>query len=112
MSNKSKKGGSARAPQTARHRRSGVIPVSGPISEIRKLRAHVDGQLPSVGETDHDAERLRAECALLRARYRELCDSLPAGHLTLNVQGTIVEANLAAATLLGREREELIGLKL
>lgn len=42
-------------------------------------------------------------------RYTDLYDSLPIGALTVDVRGTLLEANLAAAELLGSSREKLIG---
>jgi len=51
-------------------------------------------------------ERLEAS----RARYAELYDRAPVGYATLNKHGVIVEINLTGATLLGRERDQLVGL--
>jgi PAS domain-containing protein len=41
-------------------------------------------------------------------RYTELYDFAPAGYLTLQPDGTIQQANLAAATMLGIERSRLL----
>lgn len=54
-----------------------------------------------------NATRLQLETAL--AQSRELYDFSPAGFLSLDVLGNIVKLNLAAATLLGRERSRLLG---
>lgn len=48
------------------------------------------------------------ELVAARDRYVDLYDFSPAGHLTLNTRGMIVEANLRAGTLLGINRKELI----
>ena len=55
-------------------------------------------------------ELRRAQVALevARDRYVDLYDFSPAGHLTLDMHGRIVEANLRAGTLLGVHRQELI----
>ncbi|MBM9518458.1 PAS domain S-box protein [Desulforhopalus vacuolatus] len=42
------------------------------------------------------------------ARYLDLYDFAPIGYITLNEQGIILEANLSAATLLGKARSELL----
>lgn len=56
-----------------------------------------------------DVRRTELELEAARKRYAELYDFSPAGHLTLDVNGTIVEANLKVCTLLGENRKELIG---
>jgi PAS domain S-box-containing protein len=49
------------------------------------------------------------ELEAARDRYVNLYDFSPAGYLTLDTHGTIVEANLRAETLLGINRGKLIG---
>lgn len=44
-----------------------------------------------------------------RARYFDLFDLAPVGYCTVSEQGLIVEANIAAAALLGVARSELVG---
>jgi PAS domain S-box-containing protein len=56
--------------------------------------------------------RTQAELEAARDRYVDLYDFAPAAHLTLDRHGTIVEANLRAGTLLGINRNELIGQSL
>ncbi len=45
-----------------------------------------------------------------RSKYVYLYDFAPVAYLTLNERGQIREANFAAATLLGEERQRLLGL--
>ncbi|TAK89888.1 MAG: phosphodiesterase [Burkholderiaceae bacterium] len=55
-------------------------------------------------------ELRRAQVALETAhdRFVDLYDFAPVGYLTLNAQGMIVEANLTATGLLGKERRQLL----
>jgi PAS domain S-box-containing protein len=45
----------------------------------------------------------------VRARYFDLYDLAPVGYCTVSEQGLILEANIAAATLLGMARSNLVG---
>ncbi len=55
-----------------------------------------------------DRERLKRS----RAHYYELYDKAPTGYVTVSTRGRILEANQAAANLLGMNREDLTGLRL
>jgi len=44
-----------------------------------------------------------------RARYTDLYDFAPTGYLTLSREGLVTEANLAAASMLGMNRDTLLG---
>ena len=54
----------------------------------------------------------RNEMEDLLEKYTDLYDFAPVGYFSLNAAGVILEANLTAATLLGVEREKLIGQRL
>ena len=58
---------------------------------------------------NEELRRTQIELEAACDRYAVLYDFSPAGHLTLDTSGTIVEANLRAATVLGVNRKELIG---
>jgi len=82
-----------------------AMPVKDVHQLVQELQVH---QIELEMQND---ELSRAQMALeaARDRYVELYDFSPAGHLTLNLHGTIVEANLRAGTLLGLTRNTLIG---
>jgi PAS domain S-box-containing protein len=63
-------------------------------------------------DKDQLIQRLREAKQMLEeshSRYADLYDFAPVGYLTLNREGVIGQANLAAATLLGVPRERLSG---
>ena len=47
-----------------------------------------------------------------RARYFDLYDMAPVGYCTVNEQGLVTEANIAAATLLGTTRSHMVGRRI
>ncbi|MFA6034346.1 MAG: PAS domain S-box protein, partial [Myxococcota bacterium] len=65
------------------------------------------------GETIHELRAHQIEIEKqnekLRGRYFEIYDLAPVGYLTLNEQGSILEANHCAAALLGLPAGDLIG---
>jgi PAS domain S-box-containing protein len=76
-------------------------------SLIHELRVHqIELQM-------QNEELLRAQEEVQRARdrYFELYDLAPVGYLTLDRDGTILQANLRAADLLGRSRSHLLRRK-
>jgi PAS domain S-box-containing protein len=75
---------------------------------IHELRVH---QIELEMQNELLTETL-ASVNALRAKYQDLYDFAPVGYFTLGPGGDIVELNLRAAQLLGRERERLVGLGL
>jgi PAS domain S-box-containing protein len=77
----------------------GVDYISKPFHEpevIARVRTHIG------------LRRAQTELDAVRARYFDLYDLAPAGYLTINEDGLILEANLAATTLLGLARGSLV----
>lgn len=65
-------------------------------------------------ELEMQNEELRyaqADLAQSRDRFNDLYDFAPVGYLTLAHDGTVLEANLTVATMLGVERARLVGRK-
>ena len=58
---------------------------------------------------NEELQRAQRELEAVRNRYVDLYDYSPAGYLTLDTEGKIVEANLTAGTILDINRKVLIG---
>jgi len=71
---------------------------------LRDLQIH-KAELEAQNE---DLRRTQIELVASRARYFDLYDLAPVGYLTLSPEGLILEANLAAANMLGVERYRLV----
>jgi len=57
---------------------------------------------------NEELRRAQTELDTARSRYFDLYDLAPVGYLTLSAKGIILEANLAAATMLGLSRGALV----
>jgi len=57
---------------------------------------------------NEDLRRAQTDLDASRARYFDLYDMAPVGYCTVSEKGLILEANLAAANLLGLNREEMV----
>ncbi len=65
-------------------------------------------------ELEMQNEELRTaqtELGLSRDRFNDLYDTAPVGYLTLDPEGSVIEANLTVARMLGIERKKLVGRK-
>ncbi|QPD02444.1 MAG: hypothetical protein Nkreftii_000218 [Candidatus Nitrospira kreftii] len=82
-----------------------AMPIKDVQQLVHELRVH---QIELEKQND-ELRRTEGEHGAARDRYMELYDFSPAGHFTLDMDCTIVEANLRAGTLLGINRKELIG---
>ena len=72
---------------------------------VQELRVHQIELEMQNEELRHTQQELEAS----REKYFDLYDLAPAGYVSLNEKGIILEANLSVATLLGRERSHLVG---
>jgi PAS domain S-box-containing protein len=87
-----------------------VAPIS--ITDVQQLVHELQVHQIELEMQNDELHRAQAALEAARTRYGDLYDFAPAGHLTLDMSGTIVEANLRAGTLLGINRKELIGQSL
>ncbi|MGO9379456.1 MAG: PAS domain S-box protein [Dissulfurispiraceae bacterium] len=58
---------------------------------------------------NEELRRVQQELETAREKYFDLYDLAPAGYVSLNEEGIILEANLTATILLGVERNNLVG---
>jgi PAS domain S-box-containing protein len=61
---------------------------------------------------NEELNRAHRELSISRDRYAQLFNLSPLGYITLDIKGSILTANLAAARLLGRSKEKLSNRKL
>ncbi len=72
---------------------------------LHELRVHqIELELQN-----EELRRAQSELEVVRARYFDLYDLAPVGYITVSSQGLILEANLAAAKMLGTTRGALKG---
>ena len=83
-----------------------------PVKDVQQLVYELQVHQIELEMQNDELRRTQLELEAARDRYVDLYDFSPAGHLTLNTQGKIVEANLRAGTLLEVNRNELIGQSL
>ncbi len=78
----------------------------GPFPEGQPL---ADGASRALGTSAADMERAYQEALASQLRYKELFDFAPDGYVVTDNRGVITQANHAAAVLLRRPREFLVG---
>jgi len=79
-----------------------------PVKDVQQLVHELQVHQIELEMQNDELRRTQVELETARDRYVDLYDFSPAGHLTLDTHGKIVEANLRAGTLLGINRNELI----
>ena len=80
-----------------------------PVKDVQQLVHELQVHQIELEMQNDELRRTQLELEAVRDRYVDLYDFSPAGYLTLDTHGTIVEANLRAGTLLGLNRKNLIG---
>jgi PAS domain S-box-containing protein len=83
------------------------VPASEPTHAALMHELHVhQAELESQNE---ELRRTQIDLSAARDRYFDLYDFAPVGYFTLDREGTVVEANLTGAALLGSDRRALLG---
>jgi len=80
-----------------------------PVKDVQQLVHELQVHQIELEMQNDELRRAQMELEASRNRYVNLYEFSPAGHLTLDTHGKIVEANLSAGTMLGINRKELIG---
>jgi PAS domain-containing protein len=62
-----------------------------------------------LSKQNEELRKLQRYTELSEMRYRDLYDKVPAGILTLDIEGRIISLNLTATQFIGRSRKYLIG---
>ena len=83
--------------------------VAMPTTDVQQLVHELQVRQIELNSQNDELRRTQLELEAARDSYRDLYDFFPAAHLTMDTHGTIVEANLGAMTLLGINRQKLIG---
>jgi PAS domain-containing protein len=92
-------------------RRSNWQPAAGVIlgEDTLKLLHELQVQHVELEMQNEELRLARSSMELLLQQYTELYDFAPVGYFTLGEDGTILQLNLAGATLLHQHRSELVG---
>ena len=100
--------------EQAEERISRVPPdVSGmSAEEIAQLLYELEVHQEELTLQNEELRRTQLEVEASHERYIDLYDFAPVGYLTLGADGTIIEANLTASTMLGQERSTIVGARL
>jgi len=85
---------------------SPALPPADPLRMVHELQVH----RMELEMQNEELERSRTETEASLARYTDLYDFAPVGYVTIDDQGVIRQANLAAADLLGTPRGKLLGM--
>ncbi len=83
-------------------------PPGGDETDVRRLLHELQVHQVELELQNEELQRARAETEAMLLDYTELYEQAPVGYLTLDRDGRILQANPAAATLLGTARDRLV----
>ena len=82
-------------------------PEKMPPAKVRSMFHELQVHQIELELQNNELRRTQEELEASREKYFDLYDLAPVGYITLNAKGIILEANLTAASLLGKERSYL-----
>ena len=91
---------------------SRIVEKDGAEQELSRNREELRRQRDQIASQRDELFGAQQELEASRARYRALYNLAPVGYITLSAQKRILEANFAAAALLGMARDTLVGQSL
>jgi PAS domain S-box-containing protein len=105
-------------PQTLRERAEALVSAKSlqvqtlQTSDVEALVHELNVHQVELKIQNEELREAQMELIQSRDRYSELYDFAPVGYITLDTDGRILEANLTAVTMLGNERDKLLGANL
>jgi len=91
--------------------RSGPIPDAD-VDDVRRKLHELEVHQVELEMQNEELRVVQRELELWQERYLDLYDQAPVGFVMVDEQGTVLEANLTVATLVGVPRDDLIGAPL
>src|SRR5208337_3648671 len=80
-----------------------------PPADMRKMLHELEAHQIELEMQNEELRLTQQELEASREKYFDLYDLAPVGYVSVNEKGTVLEANLTAAALLGTERSHLVG---
>jgi PAS domain S-box-containing protein len=80
-----------------------------PAADVQKVVHELGVHQVELEMQNEELRRTELELMRSRDRFSDLYDFAPVGYLTINPEGTVLEANLTAAKMLGVVRNRLVG---
>jgi PAS domain S-box-containing protein len=114
MATAAKKKGDARRVEPLRRRAEALLKKSPhpgsqtPAADVQKVVHELGVHQVELEMQNEELRQTELELMRSRDRFSDLYDFAPVGYLTINLEGTVLEANLTAAKMLGVVRNRLV----